>query len=381
MNKIPKSDKNRKRAASPRVKLVRGGLGYVVKGQTNKPNPNRHALEKREKGDIQTFSRASQRRLRETLALGKLASGETAHIWGVTLTIPGPELSADAVRDLWGAFVDGMRAFQDVPIVWRIELQTRADRRQAHWHCVLWVAGDELASRVQAVQIVELWRRVVLDRVSALPRRTLAGFFRHGVDLKSLDGASATGLVGYLCDHASKHKQEQLGWVGRQWGVVNRHALDLGGVEVCKLSQREHKQAARQYRRLQEHLRRDGVYTGVRVTPGGNVSKAIFGRDALRFLACAKYQERARAAVGSAKRVARGAGVGGGTPVAPPPAPPARGLQSKQPPHAEQLMLGLSEIASDAREGAYKRAEFDPIHSSTDPLKTSWRRNRKKCHK
>lgn len=286
MNRIPQSEETHKR-----VKVIRGGLGYIVKGQTAGKH-KRHTLGKREKGDIKTLSRASQRRLREVLALGKLKSGEAAHIWGLTLTIPGNLLTPENTRDLWGAFVDGMaRDFREIPLAWRIEQQTREDRRQAHWHCVLWIGGDEVQSRVKAVSVAMLWQRVALDHVGALPRKTLTGFYRHGVDLKSLDGASATGLIGYLCDHATKHKQEQLGWIGRQWGVINRKRLDLSGDDVLTLTPNQHKRAARQFRRLQEHLRRDGVYSGVRVTPGCNVSKSIFGRDAERFLRCAMLEK------------------------------------------------------------------------------------------
>lgn len=267
------------------VTLVRGGLGYVVKGQSGVWHGKRPP--KREQGDITTFSRSAQRRLREILAMGKLASGEMAHLYGATLTIPGEELKPEVARFIWGAFVDGMkRRFNDVPMVWRIEQQTRKDRRQAHWHCVLWIGGEEMAARVKAVEISLLWQRVVLDRVGALKRKTLTGFYRHGTALQCLDGSSATGLIGYLCDHASKHKQEQLGWIGRQWGVINRARLDLCGDIVLEVDRDAHKRAARQYRRLQEHLRRQGVYTGVRVNPAANVSKAIFGKDAERLIRC-----------------------------------------------------------------------------------------------
>lgn len=274
MNRIPQSDETRKR-----VKVIRGGLGYVVKGQ-GLDKYHGVVLPKRTRGDITRFSASSARRLRETLALAKFKGGG-ASVWGFTFTIPGKVLEPPAVRRLWHDFVVAYkREYRGVPMVWRIELQTR---KQAHWHCVLWLDGLAAA---RAVMIADLWRKVVRSHVGALSRRTDIGFEFHGVDFKCLDGASATGLIGYLCDHASKHKRDQLGWRGRQWGVVNRHALDFEGAVVEEIEPRQHMLAARQFRRLQEHLRRDGVYTGGAVTPSGEVMRSVFGRDAERLLKC-----------------------------------------------------------------------------------------------
>lgn len=268
-----------------RVRVYGGGLGIVVKGQKlgikAPPPPNR------QKGDIKSFSQASARRLRETLALAKPVDREQVP-WGVTLTIPGDILTDDQVRALWHDFQTHYlrRRFYSNPFVWRIELQKR---KQAHWHIVMWarpiqsgvlysLTCDELARR---------WRECVLKHIAPLEERTAFGFDQHGVKVQALSAASATGIIGYLCDHASKHKQEQLGWKGRQWGVVNRHALDLKGTLLAEEEDEVHLLAARQYRRLQERLRaRGGAYTGVYVSPLGTVNKAVFGRDEKRLLQC-----------------------------------------------------------------------------------------------
>ena len=137
-------------------------------------------------------------------------------------------------------------------------------------------------------RLEQLWHDVVLSRCTNLSERTLKAFLMgRGMDVRPLIGASATGIIGYLCDHESKHKQAQLGWQGRQWGVVGRSNLDFDGKVVATATYIEHKQAARQYRRLQEHLRKHGgKYTGVAVTPSCNVSKSIFGNDERRYLQC-----------------------------------------------------------------------------------------------
>lgn len=268
-----------------RVRVYGGGLGIVVKGQKlgiKAPPPP-----KRKKGDIKSFSQASARRLRETLALAKPVD-ENQVPWGVTLTIPGPILSDDQVRAIWRDFQAHylQRKFWSNPVIWRIELQKR---KQAHWHLVMWARciHPGIYYSPLAFDLARAWRQCVCKHIEPLEERTAFGFEEHGVKVQALSAASATGIIGYLCDHASKHKQEQLGWKGRQWGVVNRHALDLEGTLLADEEDEVHLLAARQYRRLQERLRaRGGAYTGVYVSPLGTVNKAVFGRDEKRLLQC-----------------------------------------------------------------------------------------------
>ena len=265
-----------------KVKVIRGGLGYIIKGQKEKWHGV--ALPKRARGDIKGFSRASARRLRETLALATYKGAESV-VWGITLTIPGRILEPSAVRRLWHRWcVIIKQEYKEMPMVWRIELQRR---KQAHWHCVVWLEGKGFEDTVaQADRLAARWRRLVREIVGVLPEDTDLGFDVHGVNLKCLKGSGATGLIDYLADHTSKHKRDQLGWQGRQWGVINRTRLDFEGEVVAEFSDRQHKKAARQFRRLQEHLRRDGVYTGGGVTPSGNVQRSVFGRDAKRLIDC-----------------------------------------------------------------------------------------------
>lgn len=282
MNIIPQSEIKRKR-----VKLVRGGLGYVIKGQHD------HwygvSLPKRSRGDISRFSAASARRLRETLALARY-KGCASSRWGFCFTIPGRILKPGEVRQLWHDWVvEFNRSFASAAMIWRIELQ---QRKQAHWHAVLFLPRDTAA--ILVIEIGEAWRRLVRSRVGSLSRRTDAGFDLYGVNTRCLDGASATGIIGYIADHTSKHKREQLGWIGRQWGVVNRSLLDFDGEVVAEFDDDVHKRAARQFRRLQERLRRDpdALYTGGGVTPSGNVQRSVFGRDADRLLKCYRNESK-----------------------------------------------------------------------------------------
>lgn len=277
------------------VRIIKGGLGIVIKGQKGKWNGSLPPT--RETGDISTFSPASRRRLRETLAM---AIGRP---WGITLTIPGDVLSADKVRGLWYEWVNHTypRTTSN-PLIWRIELQRR---KQAHWHCVMLApdGADTTESVVSVLAVAQAWRNLVYRFCGPFTERTTYGFELHGVQYVDLTNSTATGIIGYLCDHTSKHKQEQLGWIGRQWGVINRRLLRSGGELLLTVSEREHIQASRQYRRLQERLRaRGGAYTGVRVTPSGNVNTAVFGRDEGRLLRCYEAAMDTRAATDTRSR-------------------------------------------------------------------------------
>ena len=264
------------------VVVSQGGLGYTIDGQMGVWSGVMPPSRKR--GDIIKFTRKSQQRLRRTLAVAR-PIGDGWCPFGVCLTIPGPVLPVERVRYLWHDWVMYYRLHHpDMPCIWRIELQTRG---QAHWHLLVWSQTRE--DRPAAADVVWMgleWRRLVRRIVGPLDGRTDRGFDRHGVDIRPLVGASATGMVGYLCDHESKRKQAQLGWRGRQWGVLNRRLLRWDTSPIVVVTPRQHVLAVRQYRRLQQRLRRDGVYTGVRITPSGNVSGSVFGRDANRLLAC-----------------------------------------------------------------------------------------------
>lgn len=266
------------------VRVRKGALGYIIEGQ--KGRYHGHKPPTREAGDIGGFSAASRKRLRMTLAAARHVNGGMP--FGVTLTIPGRVLTPDETRKLWHGFVANhlKAAFGDCLVIWRVELQSK--RKQAHWHCVVWVdCKDSAHGLARCLDIAEHWRRLVTKKCGPFSERTAMGFETHGVDVKSLSGASATGIIGYLCDHTSKHKQAQLGWRGRQWGVVNKDKMAATTEVFGEVTDRVHTLAARQYRRLQERLRkRGGRYTGIRICPNGTISTAIFGRDAERLMLC-----------------------------------------------------------------------------------------------
>lgn len=291
-------------SANERVEIRRGRLGVLVKGQGGKWHGVQ--LPPRSRGDIKGFSRKSRQRLRETLVAA--APTDKGEIYGCCLTIPGDIKTPAEVRKIWHDFVLLYRKKFGAAFVWRIELQ---ERRQAHWHCVFFLRWADVSKSIKAAasgklgpalaaieqlgynalqhEITSIWQGVIF-RCTHMTDRTAYGFYEHGVKWQPLEASEAKNIIGYLADHTSKHKQAQLGWQGRQWGIVNRSALTFDTTLELTLTPNQHKQAARQFRRLQERLRaRGGRYTGSRVSPACEVSTAVFGRDEDRLMMIAGY--------------------------------------------------------------------------------------------
>lgn len=201
-----------------------------------------------ERGRITTFSTASRRRLREAL-LTRYVPG--VPVWGLTLTMPGwlPEwMSLDGVRGRPPAMcpdgrVDGETAahmakcfrtaferyrhavhyhFPDFADVHRIELQ---ERGAPHLHSVAWVESAR-----QRCRISELWCESCKD-CGWWPYDWDAHWW-HGTKWDPLDDMET--MLKYLMDHTSKHKQAQLGFVGRQWGYINPKRLVVRTPEVIR---------------------------------------------------------------------------------------------------------------------------------------------------
>jgi len=88
------------------------------------------------RGEIQEWSTASRRRMREYLLTHSL--GEGLHCLGLTLTIPGPGFDGPGIKKLWHAFSERWRRAGGCA-VWRREVQARGTD---HWHCLGGLSGD-----------------------------------------------------------------------------------------------------------------------------------------------------------------------------------------------------------------------------------------------
>ena len=251
-------------------------------GRMNHNGESWHEPPKRQKGDIRGFSANSQSRLRVALSTAKWQGGECRRV-GLTLTLPWAA-TPDEWRGVWSDWVKFIGThLKDISVIWRIELTTgTAEKsgglRRCHVHAMIWLPFDKPLrkrdcalfehlddSNVRAWQnmmvVAQSWVDNWLKRKPSLNDAqmryaTSIGTERkkNGVLVQWLDN-STDGAIHYLCDHATKHKQAQLGWVGRQWGIVNRRNFEF--VQGEPLDGSTWSVASRQLRRISKKRRAD----------------------------------------------------------------------------------------------------------------------------
>jgi hypothetical protein len=229
-----------------------------------RPKPGR----KGRRSAITRFSKASASRLRRLLAQTRGPQGWTC--FGLTLTVPGPNITDGDWRRLWRAFLARARRLEGAAFIWRIEKQ---ERGQPHIHCVCW---EEC--RVKAFRLKELWlenlallgpyegpANVKLESsitcgqchgefkpgwAKVTSREIWPGASEHAVKIDSLAEKDDMCWWRYLAAHASKSKQAQLGWRGRQWGVFNKHLLAPAEPTVLELPREAMNKAIRCMKRV-----------------------------------------------------------------------------------------------------------------------------------
>lgn len=236
------------------------------------------------RGEVTSFSLASRRRLRETLLAIRPAnvSGDGYFTFGLCLTIPNPYGKDSLLTDEQAAHFAALfrkmfkawrndieRKHDGVSYVWRVELQ---QSQMPHVHLFAVCSLDSISEHrrqdgatFENVEGALRWntfprekwlpnvfapafapRRVHWENVDiegyslplwmwdcrAIWLRQLRnqGLYTPDADTYACD-IQTTSAVHYLCEHTTKQKQAQLGWAGRQWGIINRAAADFG---TCK---------------------------------------------------------------------------------------------------------------------------------------------------
>lgn len=186
---------------------------------------------------IEKFSARSARRLRRWLVSWVGPEGSKAV--GMTLTVPGPVMSEAEFRGLFDRWRHRVKRL-GVAVVWRIELQTR---KQPHVHAVAWGKGR------QCRDVSEAWTDLLsempcsyewvsqsgLCKAAVSNRLEQPGAVEHAVNVSDVDMSASFRAWRYLAAHTGKAKQAQLGWHGRQWGVLNRRLWRKAEVERWEL--------------------------------------------------------------------------------------------------------------------------------------------------
>lgn len=170
------------------------------------------------RGEIKSFSAHSRLRLRRALALSAV---ERSSVWGLTLTLPWRSLPDDCMeryKRIFNRFTLGFRrSFPNSAAYFRHELQKR---KMPHCHLVLYLSFEDVpVSMSRALlrgRFFDIWDNALQgDYLDA----DILAFRRVGIRLDKLHDSDA--MFRYICDHASKHKQAQLGYKGKQWGAIN----------------------------------------------------------------------------------------------------------------------------------------------------------------
>lgn len=211
----------------PRFDMVarlysRGLEQFRLPTNTNLPNCVEQGVYR---GAIHGFSAHSALRLRRLLLGSRLVS--SCQMYGVTLTLPWRSISLgsalSAYRAAFNRFSMSFKyKFKNSAMVFRHELQTR---QMPHCHIVLYASVDDFNSYDNVHYITSEFGRLWLLAIkNQMYGGSLVGFARYSVRVDKSIGDSMAAYR-YLCDHTSKHKLSQLGYQGKQWGVVNRKLL------------------------------------------------------------------------------------------------------------------------------------------------------------
>lgn len=211
-----------------------GAYGMLEKTKFSGGQPSH--LEGCKRGKISCFSAGSVRRLRETL-FSKFVPGAIS--FGATFTVPwrcsNDEERKSVVSRFESTFNRWRKRFQyDFPrssIIYRVELQKRG---APHLHAVCYISLDDVKLDYEVKD--ERLAKSALSQVSlrddwlfSFDKETTESEWRransHSVKFDSLDTENKGSLFRYLADHTSKSKQAQLGWKGRQWGILGKNNL------------------------------------------------------------------------------------------------------------------------------------------------------------
>ena len=208
------------------------------------------------RGTIKGASKKSMARLR-----GQLVKLDCKHAYAVTLTVPGPEIAPPQWRRLWNTYNKRIERL-GLNMLWRVELQKR---HQPHIHGIVWHPSGGLPPGVTHDAVMTgirlAWWKVLetlgpcswkSDRAEhwCSNRMAVNGAVDHAVDVQAESRDSRSGWWRYVASHASKNKQAQGGWCGRQWGMIGRAKIQEAPAMSFELTFRQHSYVVRRMMRL-----------------------------------------------------------------------------------------------------------------------------------
>lgn len=232
MDSIAKCSGKWQRLEDKPIKVFPSGVSVPKRGFNFVPS---HLSDKNrtKRGKITQFGVHTRKRLRQALLTKTI---DDSFRIGFTLTVPWKgtnfEPLMDEFRECFHRFeVAFRREFPNSGFIYRVELQRRG---APHVHALSYIAKCDLFSEVNAaapaVAADDLWKRSLCNidfilrnclwvpSVPDLHYGSYSAFEKSGVKVEPVKNDGA--LMRYICDHTSKHKQAQLGYKGKQWGIV-----------------------------------------------------------------------------------------------------------------------------------------------------------------
>lgn len=184
-------------------------------------------LGRAKRGKVSGWSRASRRRLQNCLLTLSAPVGWKRY--GICLTVPGT--ATDWAKD-WRAVINRFKINLSRGQwlhcgIYRVELQKR---KMPHIHAVMFTNAPMFEGG--ALEVSYAWDKA-LEGWELENRKP----FNLGVTVR-FEPLSRSASLRYLHEHTTKAKQEQLGYVGRQWGYIGRKWLSDTS-EVVDLTERQ----------------------------------------------------------------------------------------------------------------------------------------------
>ena len=223
--KIPeiRKEKSNIREIKPEIRIYDGNFVQIKHRRVVLKEQPKH-LQGVTRGKIKGFSHKSSLRLRKALATMHQPSCDP---YSLTLTTQ-KKFTPDEWRAIMKRFSSNFQYYaqsnfeesHEPAIIYRVELQKRGT---PHIHCLLWHLNlyqhfdDETYwfNRIRD-SFLELWLKATREeRNEHLERYAI--HLEWGLDTKWQE---------YMVAHTTKKKESQLGWKGRQWGILNRRALE-----------------------------------------------------------------------------------------------------------------------------------------------------------
>lgn len=201
------------------------------------------------RGKITSFSKKSSARLRNVFLTNDIP--ESAKV-GWTLTLPWSDDLFDGEDaqgwELFRALLNKVQIYfkryaPNSGYIYRVELQQRG---VPHLHAI------EYCARGSEAQLGRVWMLQLIEHEST-QKDSLEAFCKYGIRRDGLKAEGNTGYYRYLTDHASKHKQAQLGYQGQQWGIVNRSAFVVEKGKTYDLEPDEYRLFVRYFQRFNRY--------------------------------------------------------------------------------------------------------------------------------